>query len=207
MDYGVIGGADGPTAIFVAGQVGGGWNWINLFGLITVLLILLPNIVYAVKCPGEKNLCTNRLLNVLEQIGRYGAMLFLIVYVGPADGFGFGSVFGLLCYGFGNICLILAYWCTWAAYFKALGVFAKKRSKGGVTSVFVTGVEAVTKIIGLKYTLAILPAMLFFLDGITLWNVPLIVCAVIFAVGHIGVTRQNIKNSVHMGERSTGDDF
>lgn len=207
MNYGIIGSADGPTTILVAAQVGGGWNWINLFGLITVVLILLPNIVYAVKCRGEKNLCTNKLLHILEQIGRYGSMLFLVVYVGPEDGFGFGSVFALLCYGFGNICLILAYWCIWAAYFKALGVFARKREEAGVTSVFVTGLEAVTQIIGLKYTLAILPAVLFLLDGITLWNVPLIICAILFAVGHIGVTRQNIKNSVHTGERSTGDDF
>lgn len=212
MDYGIIGGADGPTAILVS-RVGGGWNSINWFGVITVLLILLPNIVYAVKCRGEKNLCTNRLLNILEQIGRYGSMFFLIVYIGPKDGFGFGSVFEFLTYLFGNICLILAYWCTWVAYFKAIGVFGtncghepERQEQRGVSATFIAGKEQVQKITGLKYVLAVLPAVLFLLDGICLMHFPLIICAVIFAIGHIGVTRENIKNSIHV-ERSTEDDI
>ncbi len=41
----VIGGADGPTSIFLAGKLG--CNWINFFGLIIVVLLLLPNILYA----------------------------------------------------------------------------------------------------------------------------------------------------------------
>lgn len=215
MDYGIIGGADGPTAVFVAGRVGG-FNWINFFGLITVLLILLPNIVYAVKCRGEKNLCTKKFLNLLEQVGRYGSMVFSVVYIGTKDGFGFGSVFALFCYLFGNLFLILAYWCTWAVYFKAAGVWRKKQRtaqvKGaeksdGPTAVFVVGREQVQKISGLKYVLAVLPTLVFLLDGIALWNIPLMICAVLFGIGHIGVTRENIKMSAHGEERSTSDDI
>lgn len=206
MDYGIIGGADGPTAIFVS-RVEGGWNPINWFGVITVILILIPNIVYAVKCRGEKNLCNNKPLNILEQIGRFGSMFFLIVYIGPKDGFGFGSVFEFLTYLFGNICLILAYWCTWVAYFMRIGVFRKKvAGADGPTAVFVAGSEQVQRIKGLKYTLAVLPAVLFLLDGICLMYYPLAICAVIFAIAHIGVTHVNIKNSIHE-ERSTTDDI
>lgn len=199
MDYGYIGGADGPTAIFVASS---GWEWnpINWFGLITVILILIPNIVYAVKCKGEKNLCTNKLLNILEQIGRYGSMFFLIVYIGPKDGFGFGSVFEFLLYLFGNICLILSYWCVWVAYFKAFGVLGgrKKQDVGkvgqdGPTATFVAGREQVQRIKRLKYTLAVIPATLFLLDAICMLYFPLAICAVIFGIAHIGVTRENIK--------------
>lgn len=194
MNYGYIGGADGPTAVFVAS---GGWEWnpINWFGVVTVLAILLPNIVYAVKCRGQKNLCTNKLLNILEQIGRYGSMLFMIVYIGPKDGFGFASVFAFFAYLFGNICLVLAYWCVWGAYFRAMGVF-QRQEKGadGPTAIFVAGREQVRKITGLKYTLAVLPAVLFLLDSLCLMNYPLAICGVVFAIAHMGVTRENIRN-------------
>lgn len=174
MDYGYIGSADGPTAIMIS-EGTGAWNPINWFGVITVLLILLPNIVYAVKYKGEKNLCANRLLNVCEQIGRFGSMLCLMVYVGPKGEFGFSSVFALLVYLFGNSCLILAYWIVWGVYFKAMGG------------------EQTRKVIGLKYALAVLPAMIFLLDSLCLRHYLLGIFAVIFAIAHIGVTRENIK--------------
>lgn len=205
MDYGIIGGADGPTAILVAGRIGG-WNPINWFGLISVLLILLPNLIFAVKCRGQKNLCTDKLLNILEQVGRYGSMLFMVVYVGTQDGFGFGSVFGFLAYGIGNICLILSYWCVWGAYFKATGIFRKKKS-GEASAVFLAGEEQVKRIAGVKYALAILPGILFLLDGVTLVHIPLIICALLFLIGHIAVTHQNVIKSMNGGERGTSDDI
>ena len=35
----IIGGADGPTSVFLAGRFD--WNWINVFGLIIMILILM----------------------------------------------------------------------------------------------------------------------------------------------------------------------
>ena len=46
----IIGGADGPTSIFLGGSLG--ISWLNIFGLILVVLLLVPNTIYAVK---EKN--------------------------------------------------------------------------------------------------------------------------------------------------------
>ena len=55
-----IGGADGPTAIFLAGKLG--WGPFSIFGLIDVILILIPNIIYAfTKGKNKKNKCDNRL--------------------------------------------------------------------------------------------------------------------------------------------------
>ncbi len=170
MDYGIIGGSDGPTAVFVAGSFGE-WNWINWFGVITLVLLLLPNVIYAIRNKGEKNLCTSKLLNVLEQVGRLGSMFFLIVYIGPEDGFGYDSVFALFCYIFGNFGLLLAYWICWFIYFR-------KPNKAGV-----------------RYALAILPSVLFLLDGLALWYMPLILFGYAFAVGHISVTHENIKKA------------
>lgn len=51
-------------------------NWINIFGLILVLLILIPNVIYACKNKKAQNHCTHRLMNILEQTGRYSSMFF-----------------------------------------------------------------------------------------------------------------------------------
>ena len=64
----VIGGADGPTSVFLAGRLGGGW--INVFGLCIVIAILVPNIIYAFRFRGVENKCTNKVMNIIEQIGR-----------------------------------------------------------------------------------------------------------------------------------------
>ena len=53
------------------------FGWINLFGGVLVLLMLIPNIVYALKNREEQNLCTNRLMNLAEQVGRYGCIVLM----------------------------------------------------------------------------------------------------------------------------------
>lgn len=57
--YSYIGGADGPTSIFLAGKIGS-FGWINVFGLIIVVLLLLPNIIYAVSHKGTNLKSGNR---------------------------------------------------------------------------------------------------------------------------------------------------
>jgi hypothetical protein len=51
------------------------FGWINLFSACIVVLMLIPNIIYALSHKDEKNLCTNKLMNVLEQGGRYGCII------------------------------------------------------------------------------------------------------------------------------------
>ena len=41
------------------------FGWINVFGAIIVILMLIPNIVYALRHKGERNLCQNRFMNTL----------------------------------------------------------------------------------------------------------------------------------------------
>lgn len=162
---GIIGGADGPTAIFLAGKFDPAWNWINLFGIVIVLLLLVPNVIYAMKYRGEQNKCSNRMMNILEQIGRYACMLFMILHIG--DEYGFTSAEAFLIYLFGNIVLLSAYWIVWVMYFA-------KRTRWK------------------SMTLAILPGLIFLLSGIALAYIPLIISAIIFGVSHIYVTLQNV---------------
>jgi len=53
-------------------------NWINSFGLTIVTLMLVPNIIYAYRNNNIENKCNSRIINILEQIGRYGSMLLMV---------------------------------------------------------------------------------------------------------------------------------
>ena len=141
------------------------FGWINVFGAVIVILILIPNIIWALKNKGEKNLCTNKIMNLIEQIGRYGCiiLMWLPVYVWK---FGFPSVFEMILFIVGNGLLISVYWIVFAVYMK------KKNAK-------------------LALTLAVLPACIFLLSGILLRHWLLVGSAVLFAVGHIFVTYKN----------------
>lgn len=163
MDYTVIGGSDGPTSIFLAGKLDIGW--LNVWGLFIVVLIMLPNIVYAVKFPGVGSKCKNKLMNVLEQIGRYGCMVLMVCSIGM-DGFGFSSLDAFLLYLFGNTALLLGYWIVWLLFFHRR-TFAKSMA------------------------LAILPTLIFLLSGLCLGHLLLIACAVLFGIAHIYITYQN----------------
>ena len=141
------------------------FGWINLFGAVIVVLMLVPNIVYAIKNKGEQNRCTNRFMNVIEQIGRYACIVLmwlpLLVWK-----FGFAGVGEMLLYFAGNGILLAAYWVVYFIYFK------KKK-------------------IGLALSLAVLPACIFLLSGILLRHWLLVGFAALFAVGHIYVTYKN----------------
>lgn len=160
----IIGGTDGPTAIFIAGKTEMGW--LNTFGLILVVMLLFPNIIYAIKYKDQKNLCTNKLMNVLEQIGRYACMFLMVFNIGITE-FGFRSVESFLSYGFGNIVLILSYWITWMLYFHKQS-FCK------------------------QIILAILPTCIFLLCGITMQHYLLVLFGILFGVSHMYVTSKNL---------------
>ncbi|MBO4864846.1 MAG: hypothetical protein J5517_10815 [Eubacterium sp.] len=156
----VIGGADGPTVLFLS-EIG----WLNIFGLIIVVLLLIPNIIYALKEKNGENKCTNKFMNILEQIGRYGSMFLMVFNIGLAE-FGFWSVGAFIVYLFGNILLMTSYWLIWVLYFRK-----KTRWK--------------------QMALALIPTGIFLLSGITMLHVLLIIFAVTFGIGHIYVTSKN----------------
>jgi len=165
MSYSVIGGADGPTSIFLAGSTGS--DWINILGLVFVALLLIPNIIYAFMFRNQENKCDNKFMNVLEQIGRYASMFLMVFNIGIAE-FGFSSVGVFLLYGFGNAFLILAYWIVWMLYFHKQDFWK-------------------------MMALAIVPACMFVLSGVTWGHILLMVSGVIFGIGHVYVTYQNAK--------------
>lgn len=166
MSYSIIGGADGPTSIFVAGNLSD-FGWLNIFGMIIVIWLLIPNIIYARKYRGEKNLCQNKFMNILEQIGRYACMIFTIFPIG-VEKFGFDSVMYFLVYYLGNLVMLMAYSMIWMSY------FVKRSSWRSIA-------------------LSVLPALIFLNCGIAFGHWLLIISAVVFGVSHFYVTMENIK--------------
>lgn len=159
----IIGGADGPTSVYIAPSA----SWINWFGLIVVALMLLPNVIYAARHKNERNKCTNKLMNTLEQVGRYACMFFMVFNIGISK-FGFNSVTGFFAYLIGNVLLLLFYWSFWISYKKSQGMFQ-------------------------TLMLAILPTLIFALCDITLRHWLLLGFALLFGVSHIYVSAVNAK--------------
>ncbi len=164
---GILGGADGPASIFLAGNLG--LPWVNLFGVIIILLLLIPNIVYALKFRGQKNRCPNKVMNILEQIGRYASMFFMVFNIGID--YGFSSVGEFLAYGFGNVALLSAYWVIFILYFQKQKFWK-------------------------AMALAIIPTGIFLLSGIILRYILLTMSAVLFGIAHNYVTYQNAKEEL-----------
>lgn len=143
------------------------FGWINIFGAAIVALMLAPNVIYAIRFKDEKNLCENRAMNAIEQIGRYACivLMWLPLLVGE---FGFSGVLEMTLYFAGNGLLLAAYWIVYAVYFKR-------------------------KTAALAVALAVIPSCIFLLSGILLRHWLLVGFALLFAVGHVYVTLCNAR--------------
>ena len=54
----------------------------NFFGLIFIAIIMIPNIIYVIKCKdGFINKWSNKTIELLEQIGRFGCFGFMIINI------------------------------------------------------------------------------------------------------------------------------
>lgn len=166
MSYSIIGGADGPTSVFIAGRIGCGW--FNTYGLFFIILLLIPNIVYAVKCKNVVNKCTNKWALIMEQLGRYGSMFFMVFTFGSMTQ-GWASVADFMIYLWGSALLLLVYWIVWMVYFAEVKIWK-------------------------SMALAVIPTVLFLVGGITMRNIPAIILAVVFGIGHMYVTYKNQEN-------------
>ncbi|MBR5743634.1 MAG: hypothetical protein IKX85_07480 [Clostridia bacterium] len=141
------------------------FGWINLAGAIIVVVMLIPNIVYALRNKGEKNLCANKTMNLLEQIGRYACVILMWLPLLVWE-FGFASLSEMLIYLFGNGALLIAYLVVFALYMRK-------------------------KTAGRAMILAVLPACIFLVSGLLLRHWLLVGFALLFGAAHIYVTKKN----------------
>ena len=95
-------------------------NWISWFGLGIVLLLLIPNAVYAAANKNTQPPRTSRILGLAEQAGRYGCMFLMIFHAGLTE-FGFASAEGFIAWLAGTGALLVLYWVFWLLFFCATG--------------------------------------------------------------------------------------
>ena len=66
-------------------------EWFNVFGLIFIAVIMIPNVVFAIKCKdGFDNKWNNKYVEVTEQVGRLGCFGSMIINI-PGTWFGWWS--------------------------------------------------------------------------------------------------------------------
>ncbi len=143
-------------------------EWINIFGVIFILIIMIPNIIYALKIKdGFENKWNNKLVEIIEQIGRVGCFGFMIINI-PGTWFGWWSDEVFAIYLIVNIMLILLYCLIWIICFRKNTVFR-------------------------ALTLSVIPSIIFLFSGIMSRSVLLIFASILFAPTHILISYKNAK--------------
>ena len=88
------------------------FGWINGINLTAVILLILINIVALKTGDAEGFSSKYRIINVLEQIGRYGCMIFMVLPIWIRTG---SLVFNLLAKCFFGLLLLLFFFCYMAS--------------------------------------------------------------------------------------------
>lgn len=148
-------------------------QWLNFSGIIFMILIMIPNIIYASYVAKHNGGFENtwqgkgsKLTHCFEQIGRYGCFAFMIFNIpGTCFGWLFSNAFTI--YLIGNISLILIYCLIWIFCFKSNSLFK-------------------------AWSLSVIPSVIFLSSGIMSQSVLLFGAALIFAPCHIVISVKNI---------------
>ena len=143
-------------------------EWLNVFGLVMAAVIMIPNILFAMKCKdGFVNKWNNKSVETVEQIGRFGCFGFMIINI-PGTWFGWWSDEAFAVYLVVDAVLVTLYCVIWAICFRKSSVFR-------------------------ALALSIIPSVLFLFSGIMSRSILLTIAAVLFAPSHILISYQNAK--------------
>ena len=98
-------------------------DWLNIFGLIMIAVIMIPNIIFAIRCKeGFENKWSNKFVEVTEQIGRFGCFGFMIINI-PGTWFGWWSDEAFAIYLIVDTILVVLYCAIWIICFKKSSIF------------------------------------------------------------------------------------
>ena len=143
-------------------------GWINVFGLVFMIVIMIPNIIFAVAHKdGFENKWKNQLVETADQIGRFGCFGFMVVNI-PGTWFGWWSDECLAIYLIVDVILVALYCIIWMICFRKNSMFR-------------------------ALALSVIPSVLFLFSGIMSRSVLLVFATVIFAPSHIMISYQNAK--------------
>ncbi len=143
-------------------------GWFNVFGLIFIVVIMIPNVVFAIKRKdGFDNKWDNKFVEFIEQAGRFGCFGFMIFNI-PGTWFGWWSDEAFALYLVVDGILVMLYCAIWIICFKKNSVFR-------------------------ALALSVIPSALFLFSGIISRSVLLTVASVLFAPSHIAISYRNAK--------------
>ena len=143
-------------------------NWFNTYGLIMMAVIMIPNVLFAIRCKdGFDNKWSNKWVETVEQIGRFGCFGFMVINI-PGTWFGWWSDEAFALYLIVDAVLVILYCTIWAICFRKSSVFR-------------------------ALALSIIPSILFLFSGIMSRSILLTAAALLFAPSHITLSYQNAK--------------
>ena len=143
-------------------------EWFNVFGLVFIVVIMIPNTVFAVRCKdGFENKWSNKAIEIIEQIGRFGCFVFMIFNV-PGTWLGWWSNEAFAIYLIIDALLITLYCAIWVICWKKSSVFR-------------------------ALALSIIPSVIFLFSGVMSRSILLIITSIIFAPSHILISYKNGK--------------
>ena len=143
-------------------------EWFNPFGLVFITIIMIPNVVFAIRCKdGFTSNYRNKTVELVEQIGRFGCFGFMIFNV-PGTWFGGASNESFALCLILDALLVALYCILWIVCWKKNSVFK-------------------------ALALSLIPSVVFLISGIMSRSVLLTVAALLFAPAHIFISYQNAK--------------
>ncbi len=143
------------------------FNWINCINMAAVVWLILINVIVARKGLFDSFNSKHLIVNIFEQIGRYGCMVLMILPIFTSGWkFGFGSVAEMLIWISLTILLLVIYSFLWV------------KKENGKVFVF--------------YGLALVPVVLFLLNGILLRHPALVAASLVFGVYHFLIVKENV---------------
>ncbi len=141
-------------------------GWFNYYGLVFIVILMIPNVVYAVKNKnGFIGVYHNKRVEFFEQAGRFGCFALMIFNI-PYTWVGFWFSYGKEIYLVVNTSSVLAYCLIW--------IILRNNS------------DMVKALL-----LSIIPSLMFVFSGITIASIPLFIFSVVFAVCHILISVKN----------------
>lgn len=141
-------------------------EYINLYGLSFMAIIMIPNIVYAIKCrDGFGNRWQNKTVETLEQIGRFGCFGFMVINI-PGTWFGWWSDEAFAVYLIVDSVLVFAYCILWIVLWKKNNLLR-------------------------ALALSIIPSVVFLFSALMSRSILLTVSALLFSPMHILISIKN----------------
>ncbi len=143
-------------------------EWFNVFGFVYMVVFMIPNIIFAIKCKdGFINKWNNKAVEFVEQVGRFSCIAFMIINI-EGTCFGFSSDEAFAAYLIVDTLLVLTYCVIWAVCFRKNNVFR-------------------------ALSLSIIPSIMFLFSGIMSRSVLLIVASLLFGPSHILISYKNVQ--------------